>query len=346
VAQYQRALAASLEAGAELHRRANKLPQAIDAVDEAIKVWERLVQTTDIVIHRIGLTHAYDRKIALALQAGNLVLAEETIRKAVALNPTDPVFYFRHGTSLLNAGLLDTALVALRKAVALKPEYPEAQCNLGHCLVRLGRFVEGRVSLQRGHELGSKRPDWNYPSRTWVRNADKLIQLDERLAAILAGKAEAADNRERLALALLCQQFKRFNTAAARFFAEAFHDDPKLAEDLKALHRYNAACAAALAARGKGADAGKLDDKERARWRKQALDWLAADLALWSKQAEKATPAARAAIQKQLRHWQTDDDLAGVRDETALARLPAEEQPGWRKLWASVTATLDKVTDH
>jgi serine/threonine-protein kinase len=247
---------------------------------------------------------------------------------------------FRHGNALMNAGRLDAALEALRKAVALKPEYAEAQCNLGHCLIRLGRFAEGRAALQLGHELGIKQPGWIYPSRSWVRNAERLIQLDERLAAILAGKAEAADNRERLALALLCQQHKHQHAAAARFFAEAFSDEPKFAEDLKALHRYNAACSAALAAAGQGRDAPKPDDKERARLRRQALGWLQADLALWGKEAQKGTPEARAAVQKALRHWQKDSDLAGVREAAALAKLSEAERAAWRKLWGEVAALL------
>jgi len=47
-----------------------------------------------------------------------------------------------------------------------------------------------------------------------------------------------------------------------------------------------AARAAALAAARKGEDAAKLDTKEQARLRQQALDWLRADLALHTKQAE------------------------------------------------------------
>src|SRR5262249_52791378 len=104
---------------------------------------------------------------------------------------------------------------------------------------------------------------------------------------------------------------------------------------LKALHRYNAACAAAQAGCGQGKDGDKVDDGERARLRQQALDWLRADLVLRGKQAE-GTPQARAVVLKTLQHWRTDPDLLGVRDESALARLPAEEQSGWRKLWADV----------
>src|SRR6516164_4586354 len=67
---------------------------------------------------------------------------------------------------------------------------------------------------------------------------------------------------------------KKLHHTATGLYAAAFAADPKLADDLKAGHRYRAACAAALAAAGQGEDAAKLDDKEKVRLRKQALDWL------------------------------------------------------------------------
>ena len=44
-----------------------------------------------------------------------------------------------------------------------------------------------------------------------------------------------------------------------------------------------------------------------------------------------------------LLHWQTDPDLAGVRDKSALAKLPEAERPEWAKLWADVAALLVKA---
>jgi hypothetical protein len=69
---------------------------------------------------------------------------------------------------------------------------------------------------------------------------------------------------------------KKRHAAAARFYAAAFGDDPKLADEPRAGHRYNAACYAALAAASRGTDAPKPDAKERARLRGQALGWLRA----------------------------------------------------------------------
>jgi hypothetical protein len=44
-----------------------------------------------------------------------------------------------------------------------------------------------------------------------------------------------------------------------------------------------------------------------------------------------------------LAHWQKDSDLAGLRDVTALAKLPAQEQKAFAQLWADVAALLKKA---
>jgi hypothetical protein len=58
---------------------------------------------------------------------------------------------------------------------------------------------------------------------------------------------------------------------------------------------------------------------------------------------EKGPPAARAAAEKQLRHWRQDPDLSGVRDKGPLALLPAQERLAWHKLWADVADTLARA---
>src|SRR5262249_6472156 len=90
----------------------------------------------------------------------------------------------------------------------------------------------------------------------------------------------------------------------------------------------------------RGEDAAKLDDKDKARLRNQALDWLRADLALRARQLGSGRPADRTAAQKALRHWQKDSDLAGIRDAAALAKLPAEERVAYERLWADVAELL------
>jgi hypothetical protein len=77
---------------------------------------------------------------------------------------------------------------------------------------------------------------------------------------------------------------------------------------------------------GQAKDAAKLDDEERPRLRKQALDWLRADLAAWTKLIDRGLPTDRVAVQQKLKHWQMDSDLAGIRDATALANRVAEDR--------------------
>jgi serine/threonine-protein kinase len=164
------------------------------------------------------------------------------------------------------------------------------------------------------------------------------------LPALLQGEAQPADAAERLALAQLCQS-KQLYAASARFSAEAFADQPGLADDLRAGHRYHAACAAARAGCGRGQDDARLNEKQRARWRGQAQQWLRADLAIYAKRLESGTPAGRAEVQQKMQRWLADPHLAGVRGAEALAGLPAEERPGWAKLWAEAEALRQKAQE-
>src|SRR5262249_46735489 len=159
--------------------------------------------------------------------------------------------HYNLGNALRALDQLAEAEVAYRKAVDLQPDHAEALCNLGLLLRRLGRFREGRDALRRGHELGSKRPGWSSPSEKWLREVERYLELEPRLAAFLRGDAKPADAAQAVDLAQLCY-YKRCFSASARFFADAFALKPALAEDLSASYRYDAACSAAQAAGGLG----------------------------------------------------------------------------------------------
>jgi hypothetical protein len=73
---------------------------------------------------------------------------------------------------------------------------------------------------RKGHELGSKRPGWPYPSARWVAQAEQLAALAERLPRLLRSDDHLRDATERLAVAQMCYDTGR-HAAAARFWAEA-----------------------------------------------------------------------------------------------------------------------------
>ncbi len=127
--------------------------------------------------------------------------------------------------------------------------------------------------------------------------------------------------------------------ASARAWAEALAIDPKLAEDPQKQHRYDAARAAALAAAGQGQDEPPLDDTVKAKLRRQALDWLKAEHASWDKRAEAESPVERRTVVAALTRWQKDENLSGIRDSAALAKLSAEERAAFTQFWSD-TATL------
>ena len=98
-----------------------------------------------------------------------------------------------------------------------------------------------------------------------------------------------------------------------------------------------------MAGSGHGKDDPPLDGEARAGWRRQALDWLKADLAHWTKFLSSGSPQAPRSIERTLEHWKIDPDLASIRDEPATARLPADEQEAYHALWAEVDVLLKQV---
>ena len=165
--------------------------------------------------------------------------------------------------------------------------------------------------------------------------------LDARLAEVAGGQV-ANDNKERLVLAQRAYDTRRF-ALAARLWGEALESDPKLGDDHQAQHRYNAACAAALAASGQDKDKPEPDNGTCEKLRAQALGWLEAERATWSTLLESANPQQRAAIGEVLQHWQVDGDLKSVRDPDALTELPEPEREAWQKLWTDVEALREKA---
>jgi tetratricopeptide (TPR) repeat protein len=259
-------------------------------------------------------------------------------KKAIALDPNSATAHYNLGHLMLGLKRWDEAVAVLKKAVAIDPKQVDYHGALGQAWLQKGCFEEARTSTHLALQM---LPN-DHPQRAFVaqqlQQCEALLALEAKLPGVLAGKTRPGDVRERLGLIALCRVQQRY-AAAARLSAAAFAADPKLAEDVRAAHPYNAACFAALAATGQGKDAATLDDAERARLRKQAVEWLHADLAQWTTQ----WAGDRDKVQKVLEHWREDADLAGIRDRDALARLPAAERAACERLWSDVAGLIKKA---
>jgi hypothetical protein len=162
-----------------------------------------------------------------------------------------------------------------------------------------------------------------------------LIQLDAQLPAVLRGEVKISPV-EQVVFARVCR-LRQQPVAAARLATEAFTKDPSMANNLDRNDRFAAALAAAAGC-GQGKDGAALAAADRQRWRRQACEWLRADLALWQQRVAGGTSQDRSAAARKLRDWRGDPALAGVRDRAALQRLPEPERRAWRRLWADVAA--------
>jgi tetratricopeptide (TPR) repeat protein len=285
----------------------------------------------------------YDLGMAL-IEMGRLDEAIAAFREAIRIKKDYAEAHYNLGNALRDKGKLDDAIAAFRHAIQIKKDFAEAHCNLGHALRRQGEFREALKELRRGHELGSRNPAWPYRSAEWVRQCERLVELDGMLSGILDGKTTPASPAERIELARLCS-LKRLNAAAFRFYEAAIAAEPKLADDPRTGLRYDAACAAALAGCGQGKDADNLEATERAHLRGQALDWLRAELKANGLLLEKDGSKAGPAVAQQMRHWLDDPDFAGVRGPEALAKLPEAERPPWQKLWQDVADLLKRAQE-
>jgi serine/threonine-protein kinase len=163
--------------------------------------------------------------------------------------------------------------------------------------------------------------------------------------AFLAGRYQPRDNDERLALMGVCQ-FNNLHRASTKLYAEAFAADPTLVDDPKFSHRYKAACAAALAGSGVGADAIGLDEAERFQLRKQARAWLAEELVTVGERMQGAPAKARSQQIGVLNEWQTSADLSGVRELSALAKMSPTERQECSKLWREVEDLISHAQNH
>ena len=143
------------------------------------------------------------------------------------------------------------------------PPYIDARVELIEPLIRLGRFKQADAAAQIALEL----PDLDRPRLQAMRRqreiCRRLAPLEANLTTILAENDQPPDLAAHRALAEWCYQYGGLPAAAVRLFESVLLRQPSLAEDLQTQDRFHAACAAALAGSGHGADVAKLTDQER-----------------------------------------------------------------------------------
>jgi eukaryotic-like serine/threonine-protein kinase len=311
---------------------------------------------------------------ALAWRHGRPDEAVLYYRAALAIRPQNVAVYANLGAALAETGRLSEAIAAYRKAIELKPDDAGAHNGLGRALHANGD-LDGAVASHRQairlkpevasfhRDLGKVLFDKKDYDST-IAAYRQAIRLDPNLvgAYTLLGDALAAKGKLEEAVACyrnalrtdppgecgsaalgLANSLARLgkHARAVEAYRSALRFVP---EDAGSDVRLEAARAAVRAAEGK--DAEKLGDEAKARLRKQALDWLKADLAARRKAVDKGGAKVRREAARALARWRKDPDLAGVRDKEALAKLPAGERVSWQKLWAEVDSLRKRTAEE
>jgi serine/threonine-protein kinase len=296
--------------------------------------------------------------------------------EAARLEPDWPEVCLELARYRRDRGDYGAAAAAYKEALRRQPDSDEAWAGLAHALQRTGQFAEALEAVREADRrvartrllvqlqarllapnsaapvfpqtvVGLEVADAYLSDRRLrlqrsVRTCERLLALEPRLPAILAGEDGPANRVEQVDLAQLCLD-RRLYATAARTYQEVLDAAPDLTADRNLDPRYNAACAAARAGCDQGEDTARLDAAERARWRKQALDWLEALRKSRARQLNGGSSQVGRDVRQELVHWQYDADLAGLRDRAKLDKLPKEEQDACRAFWGEVSRLLTQL---
>ncbi len=274
---------------------------------------------------RLGMASALE-------ELGRPAEAIEHLKCMVNTDPNSARAHYNLALTMAKYGLVAQAVESHREALRLDPSFADCHGALGMTLQKLGRFEEGKAELEQCLKLLPENDPRRLKIKDEATRCEQFRTMQTLLPDIVQGKKKLVNAQECLAFAQLCRIKKEYG-AAVRLYREVFKLDPKLAAKLNGSRRYLAASSAALAGCGLGADELRATtEAERAAWRKQAREWLAADLLDWTYVVE-GSRRDRNLTRTMLTHWLTNHDLDGVRGKRALAKFSDEEHREWDRIW-------------
>jgi serine/threonine-protein kinase len=273
---------------------------------------------------------------------GELRLAIAAYKEAIRLNSGFTEVYNNLGNAYRDLDEFPRAIDTIRKAIALDPNNPYAHASLGAVLREFGLFSDAVASSQIALNILPVNHPLHKDVQRDLRVGNRLVALEKRLTTVLEG-TEPVAIADLVQLALAYELHREKAATAARLFELAFQKQPALAQDMDKQHRYRAACAAAQAATPPAQASQNAGADANLKHRRQALDWLRADLRTHADHLKRGSVAITLAIERRLMTWQRDPKLAVVRDVDALTHLPEGERDAWQDLWKEVAGVLKKA---
>jgi serine/threonine-protein kinase len=275
--------------------------------------------------------------LGYALHTSGLVdEASEQFRQSIALEPRHFAAHESLGYVLQATGRVDEAIECFRETVRLKPSHAAARETLIHALIARGRFADARMeaaSLLQAIPEGDRQ---RRRAEIIAKHSELVAALAADLPAIQDGTRVPQSGAESLAFAdLFCA--RRDYARATRYFAEAFaahFGTPYQVIDGDWRTFDAARCAALAGAITNDVDGASSD--ERKGWRALALAWLREQLEADETLLRQGRLSSKHALLLSLVEWRVNPDLAGLRDDALVERLPEDEREPWRALWRDV----------
>jgi tetratricopeptide (TPR) repeat protein len=261
-------------------------------------------------------------------------LAARCFAAAIAIRPDNTSGYSRLSYSILEGD--HNALGSkelLRRAIEIRPTDGEAYMDLFRLCLLQGDYREA---------IGYKEKVAKYAGvivETWGLFDE--LKLEERLKAVVP-KVDDLRDEDLAAMAGLCKK-KGLNRLSSDLYRKALDASRKQASPPGPDLFFEAACASCLTSNSQGDMAGAFNDKERSIYRRRALDWLGKGLDEVSEGLGDRQAVMSGQIVQSLRGLQLTPDLACIRDEAELAKLPSEERAVVRSLWERLATVLSRV---
>jgi serine/threonine-protein kinase len=308
----------------------------LNDIDGAVKAYEGGVKVTESAPYLWhNLAHAYAIK-------GWYDKARDAYNEAIRLDPSDAEIYGCLGGLHYAFGYQEAACESCRVALKLNSELPWAHFILGYALARRAQIEDAVQHFKKAQELIrdldliNDDPERFVAESEWMEELCRVLpEMEDRLRAVLSGKDEPEDAEERLLFARLAFCHEEY-VGSARLFQQLYRENPELLTVVRFRSQeglYTAACAACQASTD-----GSLSERERSRWRRQALAWLDENLEfLWKLQGQGEAEDRRIFQSKMLWRLRTFD-LKGIREPRYLNAMPAEDRKACR-------AFLERVKD-
>lgn len=118
------------------------------------------------------------------LEQGKNIAAGEVLQQAIAVDPA-PAYYHAYAMTALNTGDLVAAERSLRACLERSAEYPDALFRLGGLLIDQGRNEEGIAMLEKARTVNPQNLETPYKLGLAYRHAGRLGDAEELLRGVV-----------------------------------------------------------------------------------------------------------------------------------------------------------------